>query len=190
MTKPRLLTQPGFSFGSFVPEATILTEWDDVAIIGSRCLPASDRPGMSMPQETPLRQRLCNSPDCRRLFFLCSRCDRGQRYCSPPCREQTRREQLRAANRRNQRTPEGRLNNRDRQQAFRRRKALVLSQAPEKNVTDQSSKAPLNSGKITSPPLLAPATPMWRRLVSDFGQAVCRFCGRVGRLINPFYASD
>jgi hypothetical protein len=39
MIKPRLLMQPGFSFGSFVPEATILTEWDDVAIIGSRCLP-------------------------------------------------------------------------------------------------------------------------------------------------------
>jgi hypothetical protein len=149
----------------------------------------SDRPEMSPSSEKPFRQRLCNAADCRRLFFLCSGCDRGQRYCSPSCRSKTRREQLRAANRRNQRTAEGRLNNRDRQQAFRRRQSLVSPPAAEKTVTDQSSKAPLSSGKILSPPISAPAAPVWRRLLSDFGEAVCRFCGRVGRFLNPYYAS-
>jgi hypothetical protein len=37
-----------------------------------------------------LRQRLCLSSECRTLFFLCSRCDRGQRYCSRFCRDQAR----------------------------------------------------------------------------------------------------
>jgi hypothetical protein len=33
--------------------------------------------------EAPLRQRFCRGPGCDALFFVCSRCDRGQRYCSP-----------------------------------------------------------------------------------------------------------
>src|SRR4030095_3371827 len=36
-------------------------------------------------------------------------CDRGQRYCTDRCRSKARREQRRAANRRHQQTPEGRL---------------------------------------------------------------------------------
>ena len=29
-----------------------------------------------------LRLVICVRPDCRQLFYLCRRCDRGQRYCS------------------------------------------------------------------------------------------------------------
>jgi hypothetical protein len=73
---------------------------------------------------------------------------------------------------------------------FRRRKAPASSPAVEKTVTDQSTKAPLTSGKISSPPISVPTAPLWRRFLSDFGQIVCRFCGRVGRFLNPFHSSD
>lgn len=190
MTKPRLLTQPGFSIGCSVPEATNLTNLGDVATIGSRCLLRRRTPVMSTPSENPFRQRLCNASACRRLFFLCSRCDRGQRYCSDPCRSQTRREQLRAANRRYQQSPEGREGNRDRQQAFRRHKTPAPCSASEKTVTDQSSQALLTSRTITPRPETAPGTEPWRGRLSDFRQLVCRFCGRVARFLNPFHASD
>jgi len=189
MTKPRLLTQPGFSVGCSVPEATTLPNLGDVAIIGSCCPLRRRTPIMPTPPENPFRQRLCNASDCRSLFFICSRCDRGQRYCGEPCRSKTRRQQLRAANRRYQQSPEGKQDNRDRQQAFRRRRSLAPLSASEKTVTDQSIGAPLTSCTISPQPVPAPAASPWRRLLSDLGEVVCRFCGRVGRFLNPFHAS-
>ena len=53
------------------------------------------------------------------MFYLCRHCDRGQRYCSARCREKSRRLQRREANRRHQRSPEGRLDHRDRQRAYK-----------------------------------------------------------------------
>src|SRR5215831_1524410 len=40
---------------------------------------------VSMP-ELLLRQRRCNA--CQAMFGICTHCDRGQRYCSEPCRKQ------------------------------------------------------------------------------------------------------
>jgi hypothetical protein len=37
--------------------------------------------------ERVLRLRICASPACRASFTICVSCDRGQRYCSPSCRE-------------------------------------------------------------------------------------------------------
>ena len=36
----------------------------------------------SAPSEASLRPRLCCAPDCGALFWVCSHCDRGQRYYS------------------------------------------------------------------------------------------------------------
>jgi len=82
--------------------------------------------------EVVLRQRVCLASNCQATFFLCSRCDRGQRYCSPACRQQARLHQRRCANRRHQQSPEGRLDHRDRQRDYRRRQAAA-------RVTDQGS---------------------------------------------------
>jgi len=49
------------------------------------------------------------------MFFICSHCDRGHRYCSHSCRFRTRLAQRREARRRHQRSLEGRLDHRDRQ---------------------------------------------------------------------------
>ena len=84
--------------------------------------------------EVVLRQRFCLGQGCQAVFFICTHCDRGHRYCSTECRKQARRQQRRCANRRHQQSPEGRLDHRDRQRAYRCR----LRQA-QPRVTDQGS---------------------------------------------------
>jgi hypothetical protein len=58
---------------------------------------------------------------CHALFVICRSCDRGQRYCNAWCRLAAWCEQQRQANRRHQRSPGGRADHRDRQQAYRKR---------------------------------------------------------------------
>ena len=58
---------------------------------------------------------MLNCARCRRLVVICTRCDRGQRYCSAPCAELQRRHSVREAGRRYQRTPLGARNNAARQ---------------------------------------------------------------------------
>lgn len=134
--------------------------------------------------ETVLRQRVCDG--CSAVFWICPRCDRGQRYCSPACRAAARLQQHRSANGRHQRTPEGRLDHRDRQQRYRRRLA-------QETVTDQGSisipdPARFGCGNSASLPLapqatavvpcrFSPAPELWHR---------CVVCGCTGRVVIPF----
>ena len=50
-----------------------------------------------------------------------SSCDRGHAYCSSACRTAARRASVRAARQRHRRSPEGRLDHRDHQRAYRAR---------------------------------------------------------------------
>jgi hypothetical protein len=68
-----------------------------------------------------LRNRNCRG--CGVVFCVCGRCDRGPCYSSPLCRQRARRQQLRAANRRHQRTDAGRRLHRVRQRDYRLRRA-------------------------------------------------------------------
>jgi len=125
---------------------------------------------MTTGEEVLLRQRQCRAERCGAVFYLCRSCDRGQRYCSERCRGKSRREQRRAANRRHQRSDEGRLDHRDRQREYRLR--LV------ERVTDQGS-----GGEVYSSTL--------RRLTewsfeAGVGEVFCRRCGRRGTLVDPF----
>jgi len=69
--------------------------------------------------DVPLRQKVCRA--CGTLFALCPACDRGHAYCSPPCRVAARRRTIAAARTRHRRSPEGRLDHRDQQRAYRAR---------------------------------------------------------------------
>ena len=80
-----------------------------------------------------LRQGRCGH--CGQIFFVCRHCDRGQVYCSADCRRQARRQSCRRANARHQASPEGRLDHRDRQRAYRMRRRARLT-----SVTDQGSQ--------------------------------------------------
>jgi hypothetical protein len=105
------------------------------------------------------------------VFYVCRRCDRGQQYCSERCRGKARRAQRRAANRRHQQSPEGRLDHRDRQREYRSRLIAV-------RVTDQGSDAAIGFSTL---PL--PRPPLSDRCGSEVS---CRICGSVGTLIDPF----
>ena len=125
---------------------------------------------MATGQEVLLRQRQCRSEACGAVFYLCRSCDRGQRYCSERCREQSRRQQRRAANRRHQRSDEGRLDHRDRQREYRLR--LV------ERVTDQGIGVEAWSST------LRPLTEL--SFETEVGEVFCRLCGRRGTLVDPF----
>ena len=131
------------------------------------------------------------------MFFLCSHCDRGQVYCSPSCRDATRRLQMRAANLRHQQSEEGRLDHRDRQRAYRQRLAWSATTSALENVTDQGSNdhaaceivgaAPSNDSELDLGASLIRLRPPRGDFRLHRPGIVCRCCGRPGLWINPFY---
>src|ERR1035438_5907018 len=103
-------------------------------------------PGQVM---TVLRMRTCGSPECRAVFAVCANCHRGQRYCSPSCRETVRRGQRRAADRRYQQSERGRQFHRRRQCRYRERQAP----APVTDQGCQKINSPTTSASSGHPPL-------------------------------------
>ena len=75
--------------------------------------------------------RLFNCCRCHTQVIICSSCDHGHRYCANSCRQEARRESLKIANQKYQKTRKGRFNNAARQAAFRARQ--------KQKVTDQCS---------------------------------------------------
>ena len=135
---------------------------------------------MAVHGEAVLRARLCVSRACSALFFICSHCDRGQRYCSTVCSSDARRRQHRAANQRYQSSPEGRLDHRDRQCQYRQRQATR-----QPCVTDQGSQtvispAPSGCGEAIAKPVAVAALRL-----APLRLCCCR-CGRPGRFVDPF----
>ena len=109
-----------------------------------------------------LRLRRCCDTRCNVVFTICASCDRGQRYCSEPCRKRTRQQQLHDAGRRYQATATGKAKHCERQQAYRQRRSRA-------SVTHQRFVA-TNSKRLHIVNL-----------------ARCAVCGRHNPWINPFY---
>lgn len=132
------------------------------------------------------------------MFFVCPGCDQEQAYCSKLCSKRARLAKHRVANRRHQQSEEGRLDHRDRQRAYRRRKAIARFQsATTESVTDQTpaptascvnlhAAAPAPALKPSST-ISSPSRPRQWLFYSDRPLIICRFCGRRGRFINPFH---
>lgn len=127
---------------------------------------------------------------CHRQVAICTRCDRGQRYCSAHCRRQQRTANVREAVRRYQQTPHGARNNAARQKLWRLRSAtrivttvthhpsithsllreeVPVKNAPKENCDATSHRTPVIAHRI---PVLLPT--------GETGQTVrrCDFCGR------------
>ena len=152
--------------------------------------------------QSSFRMCFCSCAACRKLFFICSHCDRGQRYCSPGCRNLARLKQRREANRRNQQSPAGRFNHRANQQDYRMRCARRVhaqKQPVEENVTDHTSTAPrpLQPSPSQIAALLVAKAAQTGRFLSFFrlfavctavsakhGGIFCHFCGRQGQFID------
>lgn len=144
---------------------------------------------MAIHGETVFLQRVCLGSECQAVFWICRHCDRGQRYCSRACSAAARLKQRRRANSRYQRSKEGRLDHRDRQNRYRRRQ-------PQARVTDQSSQsivspARYQCGTQQSPrmavqaSLAATVVAPWPRM-QPYHSVRCAFCGRSGHWIDPF----
>jgi hypothetical protein len=142
---------------------------------------------MRQAAEDVLRQRICRWRGCGALFWICRHCDRGHQYCSDQCRQKARREQRRTANLRHRKTLEGRLDQRDRQKAYRQRRAAV-------SVMDQGSPDAPSAGSIL-PPAYHPPVAAEKSdkqacetiTIHDPGVPYCIICGRAGRFVNPFH---
>jgi len=68
----------------------------------------------------PVANRLFNCAACRKLLVICSKCDRGNIYCSE-CAPERRRQRRREATARYQATPRGRRTHAERQRRYRER---------------------------------------------------------------------
>ena len=104
--------------------------------------------------EVVLRQRICRGQGCQAVFWICAALRSRTALLQPCLPREARRRQHRAANRRHQRSPEGRLDHRDRQRAYRQRHAPA-------RVTDQSSlsvisPAPFGCGETITMPVAVP----------------------------------
>lgn len=71
--------------------------------------------------------RLFTCARCRRQVVICSRCDRGNRYCGKPCAQTARRQSQRAAARRYQASRRGRLAHAARQHRYRQRRRTKVT---------------------------------------------------------------
>jgi len=65
--------------------------------------------------------RLYSCQRCRTQVIICSRCDRGQRYCGSACAQNARTISLKRAAKKHQSSRTGRFNNAARQRRFRQR---------------------------------------------------------------------
>ncbi len=82
--------------------------------------------------------RWFNCARCRFQVPICSRCDRGNIYCSPRCSQRARCESQRAAGRRYQNTFQGRLAHAERQRRYRACRQEVTHQGSPAAAPDDS----------------------------------------------------
>jgi len=122
---------------------------------------------------------VCAGADCRQVFFLCRRCDRGDRYCSRPCAHRARHTARQAASHRYQHSRRGRLHHAARQARYRARR---------EKVTHPTSHGPTGSGIVTPPAPTerageeaADADPA---VFAPSGPLRCARCGRRGRFVR------
>lgn len=96
-------------------------------------------------ERAALRRYRCER--CGQLALVCGRCERNQIYCNRGCARLSRRESLRWAGARHQRTAIGRRNHADRQARYRRRQ--------NQKVTHHT---PQQTGTPTTPGLSGPTS--------------------------------
>jgi hypothetical protein len=146
----------------------------------------------------PARFAICANPACARGFFICRRCDRGNRYCSAPCAAVGRAASVRAAKARHQRSEEGREDHREHARASRKRKRdlRVTDQGPQ-SARDVSKVPPPNGSRAMSARCQPPGRQVFDGSVEkDFALSVraplhgvrCASCGCVaGRIVVSMF---
>ncbi|WP_224250295.1 hypothetical protein [Hyalangium gracile] len=129
-----------------------------------------------------LRYVMCGRAECLRQFFLCSRCDRGQRYCSEPCRKRARRQSVREAGGRYQRTLDGRHAHAARQAAYRQRQQQKVTHQPPPVAAEEPKVSP-----TLEPPAMSAQLPSSAERPLPHApehSPTCAHCGRVSRYVR------
>jgi hypothetical protein len=125
--------------------------------------------------------RLYNCARCAQQVQICRRCDRGNRYCAGSCAQLRRRESLRRAGRRYQRSLRGACHHAARQRAWRERAV--------NKVTHQGSPALAVPATVSTSANASPGEPRHDDIVPVPARALafaahqaaprCSFCRRV-----------
>lgn len=123
-------------------------------------------------------------PECQTLFYLCSSCFTGQRYCSPQCRRKARQRSVVAARQRYARSDKGHETNRARQERLREARRQKIP-PQEKSVTDQGSPVRAISDTHHATSQGSPErTPVNSPLSSTLH---CRCCGFPSQFVMPLH---
>ena len=124
-----------------------------------------------------IRRFLCAA--CRVTVFLCTTCDRGQRYCSVECARSTRRRSHRESDRRYQSSERGRLKHAERSRRYRQRRRSVTDHSPAASPESDVSSIGATGGvsiavsdEKTAAPLASTS------LIDEKSQIKCHFCRR------------
>lgn len=137
-----------------------------------------------------LRLAVCAHATCARAFLLCSRCDRGNRYCSRECARAARAIALVTIRRRYEASEQAK--------ADRRARARRYRLAQKKTVTDQGSGVPSTRRNLSEPRLAAdrkgakrdqPKVPKDVSKISGFREcdlsgARCACCGKLSNRVR------
>ncbi len=107
---------------------------------------------------------------CRTQVIICSRCDRGQIYCSDDCSKAARCEALRASGRRYQQSSKGRFKHAARARRYRQRR---------NKVTHQGSTAPAQDDLLAANSVPDPDQYEFKPLSASKSDVHCHFCGAI-----------
>ncbi len=125
--------------------------------------------------EEPATYRLYHCCRCGMQVCICAQCDCGNLYCPGDCAELARRESVRRAGARYQRTPRGARRHAERQRRYRQRRRQGVTHQSFPLVTSRCSvsrhlvSASESSDVDVKEPSLPLVPPLQRR---------CAFCGR------------
>ncbi len=89
--------------------------------------------------------RLYHCARCHRQVWICSSCDRGNRYCRNDCPQIARQQSQRQASQKYRSSRKGRLANAERQRRFRQRKNKVTHQGSASLALRDSLSKPFSS---------------------------------------------
>jgi hypothetical protein len=130
-------------------------------------------------QET-IRRFLCAG--CRVVAYICTACDRGQRYCSDGCARGARRRSQRESDRRYQCSERGRLKHADRARRYRQRRRSVTEHSGvvslEQDVRSTSATDEESAPSLAAETATTPASERSTDEIVHSRQLDCHFCRR------------
>ena len=120
-------------------------------------------------QAEPVSARLFLCGRCRRQVIICRCCDRGQVYCPDGCAGQARRQSLRDAGRRYERTLQGRRKRAERSRRHRARRRKI--------VTHQGSPSPPTGDLLPAVAMAIPCDDASAATPARPAMPHCHWCG-------------